>query len=134
MPTVPQNWLADDQDAGQRILPFLGDDPLQMTPLPLARNDGPFILSDLANQEPQPPRGTSLSLLMEPDEIASVPGLPDYAYGGNGGLGDYADQRVRQDVGGQQAQVAIVVRSARGGSRGWEGLSAALLPSLRTGI
>jgi len=102
MPTVPQNWLADDQEAGPHILPFLGDDPPRMTPLPLARNDGPFILSDLANQEPQPPRGTSLSLLMEPDEIASVPGLPDYAYGGNGGLGDYADQRVRQDVGGQQ--------------------------------
>lgn len=52
------------------------------------------------------PQGTALNLFMEPHEISSVPGLPDYAYSGNGTLGGYADQRVRQDVGGQQGSAS----------------------------
>jgi hypothetical protein len=102
MPIVPQNWLADDEDARPHILPFHGDDQPEMTPLPMARDADSFILSGLANREVQPAHGTSLALLMEPREIASVPGLADYGYSGNGGLGDYADQRVQRDVGGQQ--------------------------------
>jgi hypothetical protein len=45
-----------------------------------------------AASQPAPQR-SALSWFMEPHEINSVPGLPDYAY---------ADQRLRQDVGGQQ--------------------------------
>jgi hypothetical protein len=55
-----------------------------------------------AAASPSALQSTSLGLFMKPEEIASISGLPNYAYAGNGGLTDYADQRVRQDVGGQQ--------------------------------
>jgi hypothetical protein len=105
MPVTPENWLVDDQEAEPQTLPFRGDDQPELTPLPMPRNAGLFTLSGLANREPQPPHGTSLSLLMEPHEIASVPGLPDHAYGGNA-FGDYVDQRVQQNVGGHAAGYA----------------------------
>jgi len=68
--------------------------------MPARRDDGPVTLSDTFYRNPQPLQSSALSLFMEPHEIASIPGLPAYAYKGTGaaGLENYADQRVRQDV------------------------------------
>jgi len=76
---VPENWLADDQAPEMKILPA-------------QRDDRPGILSDMLYREPQPPRGTGLSLFMEPHELATVEGLPDHV---REGLGDYAGQDSR---------------------------------------
>lgn len=108
LPMVPENWLAGDEEGGARPLPLAPDREAEMKPRPAARDDEPASISEMLYRYSQPPRGTSLSLFMEPHEIASIPGLPDHVYQG---LGDYADQRVRQSAeGGGLAGIAPSLR------------------------
>lgn len=89
MPMVPEDYFASDQNAGMQSLPYRGGRKPEMKPLPLARDDENPSISDMLYRYPQPPRGTALTLFMEPHDIASVSGLPDHVYES---LGDHADQ------------------------------------------
>lgn len=87
LPMVPEDYFAGGPDGGMQVLLYRGDQTPKMTPLPLAREDEPPSISNMLYRYPEPPRGTALTLFMEPDEIASIPGLPDHIYEGLGGFG-----------------------------------------------
>lgn len=79
MPIVPEGWLDGDDSAGDAAAPDAG----------LSKAEAPLTITGLLREATMPKRlrGTSLSLIMEPHEIADVPGLPDHVYEGLGVAG-----------------------------------------------
>lgn len=95
MPVVPDNYFDSDQVAtgGASDAP---DEPIDSQQN--AEQSPKGILDGL----PEPRPLNSLSLLLEPQDIADVPGLAahDYKDAGVPSLADYADRRVQQDFAG----------------------------------
>lgn len=91
LPMVPDDWLVGG-DASEPAAPADSGAPDTGEPSTITG-----LLQAAASQ---PMRGNALSLMMDPSEIATIPGLPEHYYEGGTGLGDYADPRVRQGVGG----------------------------------
>lgn len=73
LPIVPENWLDGDQQAGGGSSMPAGNDESDgksFNPTPGGILDG----------SPEPYSGRSLSLILGPKDIATIPGLPQYLY------------------------------------------------------
>jgi hypothetical protein len=73
LPIVPENWLDGDQQAGGGSSMPAGNgesDGKSFNPTPGGILDG----------SPEPYSGRSLSLILGPKDIATIPGLPQYVY------------------------------------------------------
>jgi len=86
LPVVPDDWLVGE--------PQYASDPAASADGVAPNSGEPQTITGLLQAAAsQPMRGNALSLMMDPGEIATIPGLPEHYYEGGAGLGDYADHQ-----------------------------------------